>query len=536
VALGALFCAAQPARATTYKVGPTRPFPNLQAVADLLDPGDIVEVDGNVTYPGGVVFEQPGTKTQPITIRGLRVAGKRPIVSGGTNTVTFATPDPDVPQNGASHYIFEGFELTAGSFRCLYHQADDLTVRDVLVHDCPAHGILGGEQGSGSCLLERVEVHHCGAGTSQHQIYMATDEVHHAGSVFRMQYCYVHDATGGNNVKSRAERNEIRYNWIEGATFHELELIGPDPGGAPEGWTEGLVREDSDVVGNVLWQRNTFYVVRAGGDGTGQSNGRYRFVNNTILTGSSAVFRLFDGLQSIEMHGNVFYRPSGGVVDVVRQVEADWTNGEQIAGSSNWVLLGATHVPSQWTGTLSGTQPGFQNVATNDLRLTPGSPLVNAANPNPVTPAAFPFPLPGFPPEGHPPLHTVDAVPMGRAFDCDLDIGAYEYPPTPLTVWPLKFENKSKLTWLAATASAYDVVRGDLTLLLATSGNFTSAVLGCLENNGTDTIASDATVPASGQGYFYLVRSSPGGTYDSFCASQVASRDAGIQASGLACP
>jgi len=37
----------------------------------------------------------------------------------------------------------------------------------------------------------------------------------------------VHDGNGGNGVKSRAERNEIYYNWIEGSLYHELELIGP---------------------------------------------------------------------------------------------------------------------------------------------------------------------------------------------------------------------------------------------------------------------------------------------------------------------
>ena len=122
------------------------------------------------------------------------------------------------------------------------------------MHDCPGQGILGADRGSGSFLLEYVEVHHTGAGTSAHQIRMATDEVAHPGSVFRMQYCYVHDANGGNNVKSRAQRNEIRYNWIEGALYHEIELIGPD------GADEGLFREDSDVVGNVF--RKTATTVR----------------------------------------------------------------------------------------------------------------------------------------------------------------------------------------------------------------------------------------------------------------------------------
>ena len=259
------------AAAATYEVGPGRTYPNLQAVAGLLAPGDLVLVDGDATYPGDVEFTQPGAPGNPITIRGARSAGKRPVISGGTNTVSFQSPWPY--SNGADHYIFEGFVVTGGSFRGIYHQAHDLTIRDVLVYDCPAHGILGADEGSGSCLVEYVEVYGCGSGTNRHQIYMATDETNHPGSVFRMQFCYVHDGAGGNNVKSRAQRNEIYYNWIEGAFYHELELIGPD------GADPALAREDSDVVGNVLWKRNgTSSITRCGGTGRARP---------TVVTGSS---------------------------------------------------------------------------------------------------------------------------------------------------------------------------------------------------------------------------------------------------------
>lgn len=133
------------------------------------------------------------------------------MLSGGTNTVTFSTPWPYTGP-GADHYVFEGFELIGGSFRYLYHQAADLLARDLHIHHCPAHGVLGAHQGSGSVTLEYSEIDHCGAGTNQHQIYMGTGEENRPGSVFRLQFCYIHDGNGGNNVKSRAERNEIYYN------------------------------------------------------------------------------------------------------------------------------------------------------------------------------------------------------------------------------------------------------------------------------------------------------------------------------------
>ena len=45
---------------TVYQVGPGRQYANLQAVASLLRPGDIVEVQGGTTYTGGVRLTQSG--------------------------------------------------------------------------------------------------------------------------------------------------------------------------------------------------------------------------------------------------------------------------------------------------------------------------------------------------------------------------------------------------------------------------------------------------------------------------------------------
>src|SRR4029078_4477138 len=413
--------------AGTYQVGPTRTLKKLQDVAPLLNPGDIAEVDGNATYPGDLIFTRPGTAVNKITIRGLRVNGLRPIISGGTNTIELLLSDP---------YVFEGFDVTGGSFRRIYHHADDITIRDTVVHDCPAHGILGADTDSGSLTLEDVEIYHCGNGTGPHPLYMATDEFAHPGSVFRMQYCYLHDQNGGNNIKSRAERNEIYYNWVSGGFYGEIELIGPDPHGNKKVNTD-TAREDSDVVGNVFQHIPTqgTRMARVGSDGTGETKGRYRFVNNTFILRQGQVspaIEVFEGIDSLEVHNNVFFRVGGAAIDkVVLETRTRWVSGRVSTGSNNWLPTGSALVPTAWTGTIFGTDPGFTNISTYDVHPISTSPLVNAGHNNPPSPAGHPFINPLFPPAFLPPFHTALAVGTAQARPVfgAIDIGAFEFTP-----------------------------------------------------------------------------------------------------------
>jgi hypothetical protein len=455
------FCAA----ARTITVGPVgRDYTQLSAVFanNNLAPGDIVEVDGNATYTSFVVGDDDGgSASNPVVIRWRRAGGSiRPVVQGGAHTVKFQQ---------SNHVVFEGFEVRSGTSTCIFNEAHNVTVRDAVVHACPAHGILGADSNSGSFTLEYSEIYDAGAGSTKHPIYMQSDEVAWPGSVFRMRFNYVHDGKGGNLLKSRHERNEIHFNWFEGSVFQEIELIGPDCLTQAAGWSRALKREDSELLGNVIvhtagsWP----HAVRLGGDLNGASDGRVRMVNNTIVfdrPGAATAVYAQLGLGSLEMHNNAIFQTGGAAPAILREnTGADtpecapfatqpWSEGRKVFGTRNWVQTAATSVPGEWSATLRGGDPAFRSVALRNFRPVAGSPLTNAGGNRPPSPAAFPLPwsLPVL--MYDPPLRGKLAVGDARAripqgyftvdvgaleeVDIDSLIGPFELPGSPSRLRP----------------------------------------------------------------------------------------------------
>ena len=450
---------AMTAHAEFYQVGPTRTYTNLQQVKALLLPGDVVEVDGDATYPGNVTFYHGGTAESPVIVRGIRVNGRRPVLSGAAIT-TLA----NVVAFRDGHITFEGFEIDGAmnplAVRGLYNVADGTVIRDTLVHDCARQGIHGSDI-SGSLTLDKVEVHHCGYDLLKHQIYVNSDNLLYPNAVFRMQFCYIHDGNGGNNVKSRVGRNEIYYNWIEGAYYHELDLIGADINVQPT--TASLVREDSDIVGNVIYKTETSHGVvgRWGTDGAGSSNGRYRFVNNTVIISaklSDQIFRLRGPRQSVEMHNNVFYRQGGAPISLVDSTTPDLGPNDHCSGANNWMPKGTTRIPPGLTGTIFGTDPRLTSLETYDVAPTNGSPLLDAGRLPTQSPANYPFISPLEAPLFLPPLRTAPdpAVVVPRVVAGPIDLGAFE---TPLLPPGIITQPKSQLVFRGHAAS-FNVLAG----------------------------------------------------------------------------
>jgi PKD repeat protein len=112
--------------------------------------------------------------------------------------------------------------------------------------------------------------------------------------------------------------------------------------------------------------------------------------------------------------------------------------------------------------------------------------------------------------------------------------GAQSAPITGLTL-----AAGGALSWdVDSHTTGYDVTRGDLLQLLAT-GELDGTELACLSSGAAASVV-DAFVPAAGEAVFYVVRgvdcAGQAGTYDTTAASQVGTRDPGLQGPPPACP
>lgn len=414
---------------------PSTQYPTLAALLPGLRPGDVVDVRplaSGQPYPP-IKFRTAGESQRPIILRGVRVNGSLPRISGYSQDV-----GGTLKFEGSHHMVLDSFEVTNGANPltntdpqasrragyCIAHQARYITIKNTRVFDCLNHGILGADEGSGSLTLDRVEVTTSGCDQSKgmvcesdslkHPVYVATDPDANPGSVLRVQNSYLHNNIAGETIKSRAERAEIVGNWIEarGRQDRALGLYGYD------GATASLARPiHHDLVGNVLLVEgeNTSSMARIGGDGTGSTYGRTRFVNNTVLLGESfgrlnasqPVVRLDGVLDAFAAHNNVFH--VGGTPTERRLVLVRENGGLQWASGQAHVLFTHNHVPEG--SMLLRTKAALNNMFFMEQALPAGyvmSDWVRASSPGFAVDAVFESP--DLRPTSSSPLRAVAAL------------------------------------------------------------------------------------------------------------------------------
>jgi hypothetical protein len=414
---------------------------SLAAAANTLQPGDVLEISGGPH--DAVLFDRAGTRDKPIVVRGVADAqGRRPLIQGVANNTT-------VLLAGADHMVLDNLEITNGpgasiaaAGSCVRNVAHEVTLRRVKVHGCKNHGVLGADDG-GSLTLDRVEVTtsgcsanrgmNCQGTNEKHPVYVATHPRLHPNAVLRVQDSQFHGNASGETIKTRAQRVELRYNWIEssGKGYHRaLGLYGYD--GEQASLAEPI---HHDVVGNVIVVRDqATSVARFGGDDTGDSYGCTRLVNNTVLVdegvAGEALIQLDFILQGFAATNNLFSvvgsRAANAPVRalstlVIEERRMQWADGgrPKLLLSNNHVPKGSLLLQTRDGDTFSGAQtpppnsgrvlqawssadtPGLvsdTSFAALDVTLQASSPLRSAGTAQTrggdcVLAAALPLPL-----------------------------------------------------------------------------------------------------------------------------------------------
>jgi hypothetical protein len=252
---------ANPALASTLRVGPSEKFRLPSQAAEAANNGDIVEIAAGV-YPGDTAI----WKQNKLTIRGTGgFAHMRADGHDAEDKGIWVIKGNDVTVEGIE---FSGASVSDGNGAGIRAEGRNLTIRHCYFHD-NENGILGG---AGDVLIEQSEFSRNGAGDGQtHNMYLG-------GSVdrFTLRYSWSHHANVGHNVKSRAKENHVLYNLImDGADGNASYQVDLPNGGR------------SFVIGNVIQQgpeAENSAMLRYGAEGIPKDHSRELFVvNNTFI-------------------------------------------------------------------------------------------------------------------------------------------------------------------------------------------------------------------------------------------------------------
>jgi len=379
--------------AYVYEVGPGQAYADPSAVPwEALAPSTLVRIHWRAEpYRTKWVINTAASADSPLVVLGVPDAGRRPVISGENATtrleLSYWNEDRSVVKVGGSnlprddvvpsHVYVQGLDIRAA--RPPYGFTDDAgaagTYRDnaaavhveigahVVVHDCLLHdagnGLFAGAQSS-DLVVSANYVFDNGIDGS---IYHHNSYTECRGITFEFnRYGPLRAGALGNNLKDRSSGTVIRYNWIESGN-RQLDLvetdydhIRDDPGYAAT-FVYGNVLIEPDGAGNSQ-------IAHYGGDGGDESyyrRGTLHFYHNTVVStraGNTTLLRCATNDVTVDARDNVVFATPAG-----------WRPTHEAT------LEGAIAD----AGNLTGTDPGFADLAGQDFRPAAGSPCLDAA-------------------------------------------------------------------------------------------------------------------------------------------------------------
>jgi hypothetical protein len=385
--LVALQLVARGAAAELIEVTPADDYTKIEAAG----PGDEVVIAPG-TYKFRVYLDEQGTAQTPIVIR-AQDPQNRPVWDLGGQPVgqwpgSYGAGDKHRGcwQVAGSHYVISGIEFrncqdsASAGLRAI--NCGPLTVRD-----CVFAGNTNGLTGSSEQLLiEFSEFFDNGkqqAGNPSHNIYLF-------GGKLTLRYSYLHDPTEGQNLHIRAAESVIEYNWITRPASYPGDLMSCEHqcgGSGSNPITQRMILRGNVIVQGQPANRSqiiALYNDETGGsnDGTGAvSEMELTMIHNTIIgtpVSAGQTQRLVNMRNdsvgtTVHLHNNIIYR-----IKQLAVASEPATSNWSVDGQNNWISADAD-AGSGLTGTLSGTNPGFDDPGSSDYTLAAGTACVGQA-------------------------------------------------------------------------------------------------------------------------------------------------------------
>ncbi len=408
------------ARSAVFEVRPGTAMDTISEVPwTSLQAGDTVLIHWRGTpYKEKWVICRQGTAAQPITVRGVPgPGGELPVIDGNgattasglnfwsENRATIKIGGANVPADTMPKYIvIENLEIRGAhpnyqftddggatqtystSASPIYiEKGENITVRNSIITD-GANGFFvasSDDTVSRNILVEGNYIHGNGVAGSifQHNNYTAA-----IGITFQYnRFGPLRSGAPGVNLKDRSAGLVVRYNWIEGGNRNIDMVDGEDSiqiRSAPE-------YRKTFVYGNVLIKQDggNNQAIHYGGDSGTTADyrkGTLYLYNNTLYSiraGTTVVARLSTNEEQCDARNNIFFNTAvgtnmamlaeSGTLNLANNwAKTGWRNSHEGGGFSGSITGGSTMV--------TGTAPGFVDVATQDFKLVSNAAAVNA--------------------------------------------------------------------------------------------------------------------------------------------------------------
>jgi len=364
--------------AATYEVSDYATLKDM--LENTAEPGDILEIQPGVMYADSKRIDvmRSGTPEKPIIVRGVVVDGQRPVLDGSRVSTQramlwFAEECHDViVENleirhaiGSRHlYVGSDYQIDgnyglgaeAANFR-----GSNITLRNCYIHHNGATGLFAGHSAD-YILIEDCEI--AWNGVLENVDHHPSHNFYFCGKHQMVKNCYIHDPRDGENFKSRGGNTIFAFNWVDEDYAYSIEQSS---GGDLNTLWLGNVVAKRTTEG--LWQGRVFAI----GDGTGTVKGEIVILNNTFVSFLPRDYFLFSfptGTANITLVNNVFAGPA--------EVFAAHNGQGTVSGANNWLPAGIKDVPEGLGNTIYGDTAGFLDRVALRLRLTGGSPLIDA--------------------------------------------------------------------------------------------------------------------------------------------------------------